>query len=115
MWQGAEWVCALVAMSSNSVPDSGPVQSAYQREASAGSTLHDSGPQVSQAKCHEDGTDKFLCEVTFISKRCGVPLFRHRCRCPGRARNSRAACANLKGQGLHGSNTAIRMPCGARA
>ena len=25
-------------------------------------------PQVLQAKCHDDGTDKFLCEVTFISK-----------------------------------------------
>jgi hypothetical protein len=67
MWQGAKWLCALVAMSCNSVPDIAAIQNAYEREASAGSTFHDNGLQVLQAKCHGDGTDKFLCEVTFIS------------------------------------------------
>ncbi len=68
MWQGVNWLCALVAMSCNSVPDIATIQTAYEREASAGSTLHDNGLQVLQAKCHDDGTGKFLCEVTFISK-----------------------------------------------
>ena len=39
-----------------------------EHEASAGSTLHDNGLQVLQTKCHDDSADKFLCEVTFISK-----------------------------------------------
>jgi hypothetical protein len=68
MWQGVKWLCALVAMSCNSAPDIAAIQTAYQREASAGSTFHDNSLQVLQAKCHDDGTDKFLCEVTFISK-----------------------------------------------
>jgi hypothetical protein len=67
MWQGVKWLCALVAISCNSVPDIAAIQNAYEREASAGSTFHDNGLQVLQAKCHGDGTDKFLCEVTFIS------------------------------------------------
>jgi hypothetical protein len=68
MWQGGKWLCALVAMSCNSGPDIAAIQTAYEREASAGSALHDNGLQVLQANCHDDGTDKFLCEVTFISK-----------------------------------------------
>jgi hypothetical protein len=68
MWQGVNWLCGLVAMSCNSVPDIAAIQTAYEREASAGSTLHDNGLQVMEAKCHDDGTDKFLCEVTFISR-----------------------------------------------
>jgi hypothetical protein len=90
MWQGAKWVCALVAMSCNSEPDLAAIQTAYEREAAAGSALHDKGLQVLQAQCHRNdgadnksgtdnngsnkngsdnnGTDKFLCEITFISK-----------------------------------------------
>jgi len=68
MWQGVKWLCALVAMSCNSIPDIAGIQTAYEREASAGSTLHDNGLQVLQAKCHDDGTNKFICELTFISK-----------------------------------------------
>jgi len=69
MWGGVKWLCALVAMSCNSVPDIATIQSAYEREASAGSSFHDNGLQVMQAKCQTDGgRDKFLCEVTFISK-----------------------------------------------
>ena len=61
-------MCALVAMGCDQVPDVAVIQTAYEREASAGSTLHDSGLQVLQTKCHDNGTDKFLCEVTFVSK-----------------------------------------------
>jgi hypothetical protein len=68
MWQAVGWICALVAMSCGALPDSSVIQSAYEREASAGSALHDKGLQVLQSKCHADGADGFLCEVTFISK-----------------------------------------------
>jgi hypothetical protein len=74
MWQVAGWLCALVAMSCKPVPDIAVIQSAYEREATAGSTLHDKGLRVLQAKCHDTsnssttGTGGFLCEVTFMSK-----------------------------------------------
>lgn len=68
MWQAAQWICALVAMPCNSVPDIAVIQSVYEREASAGSALHDKDLQVLQAKCHDDSADGFLCEVTFISR-----------------------------------------------
>jgi len=94
MWQGAKWVCALAAMSCNAEPDLAAIQTAYEREAAAGSALHDKGLQVLQAQCHRNdstanngttkngtnnngtnnngnanyGTDIFLCEITFISK-----------------------------------------------
>ena len=68
MWQVAGWLCAVVAMSCETVPDIAVIQSAYEREASAGSTLHDKGLQVLQAKCHDSGSAAFLCEVTFTSK-----------------------------------------------
>ena len=70
MWQVAGWLCALVAMSCKPVPDIAVIQSAYEREAAAGSALHDKGLQVLQAKCHdtENSASGFLCEVTFISK-----------------------------------------------
>jgi hypothetical protein len=62
------WVCALVAMFCDAAPDVAIIQSAYEREASAGSVLHDKDLQVMQAKCHDDTTDRFLCEIMFISK-----------------------------------------------
>jgi hypothetical protein len=68
MWQAAQWICALVALSCGTAPGVAIVQSAYDRERTAGSTLHDDSLQVLQAKCRDDGTDKFLCEITFISK-----------------------------------------------
>ena len=68
MWQAVGWICALVAMSCYAAPDVTVIQTAYEREASASSTLHDKGLQVLQSKCHDDGVDRFLCEVTFISK-----------------------------------------------
>jgi hypothetical protein len=68
MWQVVGWVCALVAASCKPVPDLATIQSAYDREASAGSTLHDKGLQLLQAKCHDAAPDQFLCEVTFMSR-----------------------------------------------
>ena len=49
------------------MPDMAVIQTAYEREASSGSALHDKGLRVLQAKCHDDSTDRFLCEVTFVS------------------------------------------------
>ena len=68
MWLAVGWVCALVAMFCGAVPDIAAIQTAYEREASAGSVLHDKGLQVLQAKCHDSSADAFLCEVTFMSK-----------------------------------------------
>jgi hypothetical protein len=67
MWQAVVWACSLVGLSCNSVPDMATIQTAYEREASSGSALHDKGLRVLQAKCHDDSADRFLCEVTFIS------------------------------------------------
>ena len=69
MWQVVGWICALAAVPCKPAPDIAVIQSAYEREASAGSALHDKGLQVLQAKCHDTtSTEGFLCEVTFISK-----------------------------------------------
>jgi hypothetical protein len=68
MWQVAGWICALVAISCRPAPDIAAIQAVYEREASAGSALHDKDLQMLQAKCHEDGANGFLCEITFISK-----------------------------------------------
>jgi hypothetical protein len=68
MWQAVGWICALVALSCKPVPGIATIQSAYDREASSSSTLHDKGLQVLRAKCHDAGADKFLCEVTFTSR-----------------------------------------------
>jgi hypothetical protein len=68
MWQVAGWICALVAISCRPAPDIAAIQAVYEREASAGSALHDKDLQMLQAKCHEAGANGFLCEITFISK-----------------------------------------------
>jgi|ERR1041384_627845 len=68
MWPGAGWMCAVLGMWCNAQPDVAVIQSAYEREASAGSKLHDKDLQVLQTKCHDDGADRYLCEVTFISR-----------------------------------------------
>ena len=67
MWQAVVWACSLVGLSCNSVPDIATIQTAYEREASSGSTLHDKELRVLQAKCHDDSSDRFLCEVMFVS------------------------------------------------
>jgi hypothetical protein len=68
MWQAAQWICAVVALSCAAPPGAAIVQSAYDREQTAGSKLHDDSLQVLQAKCRDDGTGKYLCEITFDSK-----------------------------------------------
>jgi len=68
MWQAAQWICALVALSCGSTPGAAVIQSAYDRERTADTKLHDDSLQVLQAKCRDDGTDKYLCDITFISK-----------------------------------------------
>jgi hypothetical protein len=66
MWHASQWICALVALSCGGAPSVAVIQSAYDRE--AGSKVHDNTLQVLQAKCHDDGTDKYRCDVIFISK-----------------------------------------------
>ena len=66
------WACALVGLSCDaSTPDMAIIQSAYEREASSGSKLHDKGLRVLEATCDEDGgagaAGRFLCQVTFLS------------------------------------------------
>jgi hypothetical protein len=68
MWQAVGWMCTLVGMSCVAVPGVAVIQSAYEREASAGSKLHDKDLQVLDSKCHDDGADRWLCEVTFVSR-----------------------------------------------
>lgn len=68
MWPFVGWICAAVAMSCKPVPDVASIQAAYDQEASLGSTLHDKGLKVLQAKCHDGSEGRFLCEITFISR-----------------------------------------------
>jgi hypothetical protein len=68
MWQTVGFICALVGPSCDAAPDVAVIQSAYEREADAGSTLHDKGLQVLEAKCHDNAAEGFLCEVTFVSR-----------------------------------------------
>jgi hypothetical protein len=68
MWQSAQWICALVALSCGATPGAAVIQSAYDREVTTGNKLHDDSLKVLQAKCRDDGTDKFICEITFTSK-----------------------------------------------
>src|SRR5262249_31678909 len=69
MWILAGWVCTLIGASCSAVPDMAAIQAAYEREASAGSALHDRDLQVLEAKCHDrERNENFLCEVTFVSK-----------------------------------------------
>jgi hypothetical protein len=68
MWRAAVWACSLIGLACDPVPNTAVIQTAYDREAGAGSTLHDKELQVLEAKCHDSSPDRFLCEVTFISK-----------------------------------------------
>ena len=69
MWQAAQWMCALVALSCGAMPGVAVIQSAYDNAKAADDTLHDDSLQVLQASCRDDGTHKYLCEITFISKK----------------------------------------------
>jgi hypothetical protein len=65
------WACSLISLSCERSPDVSTIQSAYELEASSGSSLHDSGLKVLEAKCHDNvgerAGEKYLCEVKFIS------------------------------------------------
>jgi hypothetical protein len=67
MWQELFLACSLINLSCASVPDVSIIQTAYEVEASSGSTLHDKGLKVLKAKCHHDPGKQFLCEVMFVS------------------------------------------------
>ncbi|CCE07734.1 conserved exported hypothetical protein [Bradyrhizobium sp. STM 3843] len=67
MWQALAWICTLAALTCDAAPDVAIIQAAYERAGTSGSTLHDKGLRVLSAKCHDHGTNAFLCEVTFIS------------------------------------------------
>jgi hypothetical protein len=58
--------CSLVGWLCSAAPDAAIIQAAYEREAAAGSSLHDSGLRVLNAKCH-GGDSGYLCEVTFAA------------------------------------------------
>jgi hypothetical protein len=58
--------CSLVGWLCAAAPDAAIIQAAYEREASAGGSLHDIGLRVLNAKCH-GGDSGYLCEVTFTA------------------------------------------------
>jgi hypothetical protein len=69
MWQigfGA-LACSLTGWLCAPAPGATIIQGAYDREASAGSTLHDIGLRVLDAKCHDGEGGRYLCEVTFTA------------------------------------------------
>ena len=61
------WICSLVGLLCDPIPDASIVQTAYEREASADSSLHDKALKVLTTKCHDSAGGRFLCEVTFVS------------------------------------------------
>jgi hypothetical protein len=67
MWPAILWACSLVGLACDSAPNTAIIQTAYEREASAGSALHDKDLRVLQTKCHDNLSGRFLCEVMFIS------------------------------------------------
>src|SRR5262245_6974180 len=67
MWQAIIWTCSTVGLLCGSVPDMAVIQTAYEREASAGSKLHDKDLKLLQARCRDRVDERFLCEVVFVS------------------------------------------------
>jgi hypothetical protein len=67
MWQSLVWACSFLGLSCASLPKVAKIQSAYDREEAAGSTLHSKDLKVLQAKCHDNPGGPFLCEVTFTA------------------------------------------------
>src|SRR5215469_14617632 len=63
------WACWIAGLSCGtpSSPDVSIIQSAYESEASNGSSLHDRGLKVIEASCGKPLDDRFLCQVTFLS------------------------------------------------
>jgi hypothetical protein len=69
MWQigFGTLACSLIGWLCAPAPGAAIIQSAYEREASTGSTLHDIGLRVLEAKCHGSDAQRYLCEVTFTA------------------------------------------------
>jgi hypothetical protein len=65
MWQSIAWACSVLGISCGILPSVAIIQTAYEREEAAGSTLHSKDLKVLQAKCHDNSGGRFLCEVTF--------------------------------------------------
>jgi hypothetical protein len=65
----AVWICSQLGLACAvpSPPDLSMIQAAYEREASSGSGLHDTGLKVLESKCHNSDKSPLLCEVTFTS------------------------------------------------
>ena len=68
------WVLGLVASVWSAfgprylpAPTVASIQAAYEHETSSGSSLHDKGLTVIEAKCHDNSGGRFLCEITFVS------------------------------------------------
>jgi hypothetical protein len=63
------WACSLIGVScgADATPNLSIIQSAYEREASNGSKLHDKGLKVLEASCDDHVGDRYLCQVTFLS------------------------------------------------
>ena len=63
------WLCPLVGLSCGgaTTPNVSIIQSAYEREASIGSPLHDKGLKVIEANCDDSKAGRYLCQVTFMS------------------------------------------------
>ena len=60
-------ICSLIGLLCGAVPDVSVVQTAYERETSSGSRLHDKDLKVITTKCHDGADGRFLCEVMFTS------------------------------------------------
>ena len=73
MWQAAQWICALVALTCQAMPGVAVIQAAYDAaydsQKAAGDKLHDDSLKVLQADCRDDGTRQYLCEITFTSRK----------------------------------------------
>jgi hypothetical protein len=71
MWyiKFSTWICLQLGFSCfpDTVPSLSTIQAAYDREASAGSSLHDAGLKVLDRTCHGSSNGPVLCEVTFLS------------------------------------------------
>jgi hypothetical protein len=65
MWQSLVWACSVLGISCGPQPNIAVIQTAYEREEAAGSTLHSKDLKVLEATCHDNAGGPFLCEVTF--------------------------------------------------
>jgi len=63
------WACSLAGLPCGGpvLPDVTIVQSAYEREESGGSTLHDRNLRVLKVACDEQTGETYLCQVMFLA------------------------------------------------